>query len=192
MAGQDSGVRDEAVFMSDEEGRAYRSSSYVPTAYDNPDVAPESESYPDTGDGEGNYRVLDLPRAPKLRHVVGPSAIMLGASLGSGETLFWPLLIAKNGWIIYWLFFIGVVSQFFINTEIQRWTVATGESIFRGFERISVFWPLLFMLLGLVSLGWPGGPRRRPTSVPSDLASTRSRSVSPGWRWRPGSSSASG
>jgi len=25
---------------------------------------------------------------PKLKYVVGPSAIMLGASLGSGETLF--------------------------------------------------------------------------------------------------------
>ncbi len=160
MGDDHNGVENRDVFMDDEEGQQYRSSSYMPTAYDNLDVAPESDAYPDRGTEDkeegGGYRVLDLPRAPKLRHVIGPSAIMLGASLGSGETLFWPVLIARNGWGIYWMFFVGVLLQFFINTEIQRWTIATGESIFRGFERIAQGWPLLFLLLGLVSLGWPG------------------------------------
>jgi MFS family permease len=128
----------------------------MPTAYDNLDVAPESESYPDRGTTESGYRVLDLPRVPKLSHVIGPSAILLGASLGSGETLFWPLLVATNGWGIYWLFVLGVATQFFINTEIQRWTVATGESIFRGFERVSRLWPLALLVFGFASLGWPG------------------------------------
>ena len=152
----DKAVPDEDVYLSDPEGKGYRTSSYMPTAYDNLDVAPDTESYPDRGQDGGGHRLLDLPRVPELKHVIGPSAIMLGASLGSGETLFWPLLIAQHGWSIYWLFFFGVITQFFINTEIQRWTVATGESIFRAFERIHWGWPLLFLVLGLVSLGWPG------------------------------------
>ncbi|MFC6864611.1 Nramp family divalent metal transporter [Halomicroarcula sp. GCM10025817] len=147
--------REGTVYMSEEEGREYRSSSYMPTAYDNLDIAPETPEFPDRGRDDG-YRVLDLPRVPKLSHVVGPSAIMLGASLGSGETLFWPVLIAQHGWALYWAFFFGVLTQFFINTEIQRWTLATGESVFRAFERVHPFWPFLFLVLGFVSLGWPG------------------------------------
>ncbi|WP_435349087.1 Nramp family divalent metal transporter [Haloarchaeobius sp. HRN-SO-5] len=141
--------------MSESEGREYRGTSYMPTAYDNLDIAPESDEFPNRG-RSGGYRLLDLPRVPKLSHVVGPSAIMLGASLGSGETLFWPVLIAQHGWSLYWAFFVGVLTQFFINTEIQRWTLATGESIFRAFERVHTGWPLLFLVLGFVSLGWPG------------------------------------
>ena len=147
--------RESEVYTTPEEGREYRGSSYMPTAYDNLDLAPDHSAYPERGD-EGRYRVLDLPRVPKLSHVVGPSAIMLGASLGSGETLFWPVLIAQHGWALYWAFFVGVFTQFFLNTEIQRWTLATGESVFRAFERVHRFWPLCFLALGFVSLGWPG------------------------------------
>jgi len=149
-------VSHEDVYATGVEGRSYYGSSYMPTAYDNLDVAPETDAHPDRGTGESGHRLLDLPQVPKLAHVVGPSAILLGASLGSGETLFWPLLVATHGWGIYWLFILGVFTQFFVNTEIQRWTVATGESIFRGFERVSRFWPLAFLVMGFVSLGWPG------------------------------------
>jgi hypothetical protein len=155
-------VPDEDVYTTREEGRSYYGSSYMPTAYDNLDIAPESDAHPDRGppddrgDRDAGFRVLDLPRVPKLSHVVGPSAILLGASLGSGETLFWPLLVATSGWGIYWLFVVGVLTQFFINTEIQRWTVATGESVFRAFERVGRGWPLAFLVGGFVSLGWPG------------------------------------
>jgi len=156
MQRQGQEVTDEDVYTTEEEGKQYRGSSYMPTAYDNLDLAPETEAYPDRGHDGGSYRLLDLPRVPKLSHVLGPSAIMLGASLGSGETLFWPTLVAQHGWELYWAFFVGVLTQFFINTEIQRWTLATGESIFRAFERVHTAWPILFMVLGFVSLGWPG------------------------------------
>ncbi|MGB9930822.1 Nramp family divalent metal transporter [Haloarcula amylolytica] len=156
MTDEERSVRERDVYTDPVEGREYRDSSYMPTAYDNLDIAPESDHYPDRGRDEGGYRVLDLPRVPKLKQVVGPSAIMLGASLGSGETLFWPVLIAQHGWALYWAFFFGVLTQFFINTEIQRWTLATGESVFRAYERLHRFWPAFFLLLGFVSLGWPG------------------------------------
>ena len=93
---------------------------------------------------------------PKLKYVVGPSAIMLGASLGSGETLFWPTLVAQFGWALFGLFLLAAFVHFVVNTEIQRWTLATGESIFRAMERLHPVVPLALLLGGFASLGWPG------------------------------------
>jgi hypothetical protein len=130
-------------------------SRYTPVAYDNLDAAPDDDSHPDPGEG-GGFRLLDLPKVPRLKYIVGPSAIMLGASLGSGETLFWPQLVARHGWALYWIFLVGVGVQFVVNTEIQRWTLATGETVFRAMERVHPGVPLAFLLGGFASLGWPG------------------------------------
>ncbi|WP_254545900.1 Nramp family divalent metal transporter [Halomarina pelagica] len=148
------GIAASDVYASDA-GSEYRGSVYVPVAYDNLETAPDGDEYPDRGTG-GRFRLLDLPKVPEVSHVVGPSAIMLGASLGSGETLFWPLLVAQHGWALYWAFFVGVLTQFVVNTEIQRWTLATGESIFRAYDRVHPYWPWFFLVAGFVSLGWPG------------------------------------
>jgi hypothetical protein len=145
---------DESVYASGEEVSG-TTSVYTPVAYDNLDTAPETTDQPDSGTG-GRHRLLDLPKVPRLKHVIGPSAIMLGASLGSGETLFWPQLVAQYGWSVYWIFVAGVLFQFVVNTEIQRWTLATGESIFRAMERVHPAIPMAFMLGGFASLGWPG------------------------------------
>jgi len=146
---------DGPVYASGVEGRQYRGTWYCPLPYDDLDRAPETADYPDRGTG-GAFRLAELPRVPRVRHVVGPSAIMLGASLGSGETLFWPGLIARHGWAIYWAFWVGVFTQFFVNTELQRWTLATGESVFRSYVRVHRAWPWVFLVAGLLSLGWPG------------------------------------
>ncbi|WP_129115625.1 Nramp family divalent metal transporter [Halegenticoccus tardaugens] len=145
----------ESIYASEIEGRQYRGTWYLPLPYDRLARAPETDEYPDRGSG-GAFRIAELPRVPRVRHVVGPSAIMLGASLGSGETLFWPVLVAQHGWGLYWAFAVGVLTQFFINTELQRWTVATGESVFRSFGRVHALWPWVFLAAGFVSLGWPG------------------------------------
>lgn len=143
------------VYASEVEGKQYRGTWYLPLRYEDLDESPDSEEYPETGTG-GSFRITDLPRVPRVGHVVGPSAIMLGASLGSGETLFWPVLTAQFGWTVFWAFIVGIFTQFLINTELQRWTLATGESIFRAFARVGTYWPWAFLIGGLISLGWPG------------------------------------
>jgi hypothetical protein len=153
--GTDGTDADGPVYASEVEGRQYRGTWYCPLPYDELERAPETTDYPDRGTG-GALRLAELPRVPRVRHVVGPSAIMLGASLGSGETLFWPGLIARHGWAIYWAFVVGVFTQFVVNTELQRWTLATGESVFRSYVRVNRAWPWVFLLAGLLSLGWPG------------------------------------
>ncbi|QIB74662.1 Nramp family divalent metal transporter [Halogeometricum borinquense] len=145
----------EDVYAPEVEGRQYRGTWFLPLRYDELKQAGETDHYPDRGEG-GAFRLTDLPRVPRVGHIVGPSAIMLGASLGSGETLFWPVLTSQYGWTLLWAFVIGVLTQFVINTELQRWTLATGESVFRAFARVADYWPWLFLVGGLVSLGWPG------------------------------------
>jgi hypothetical protein len=154
-ARSDGGVVEGDVYASEEEGMEYRGTAYTPVDYESLKVAPETSDYPDPGKG-GNFRIADLTRVPKVNHIVGPSAVMLGASLGSGETLFWPVLVAQNGWGLYWAFWVGVITQFFINTEIQRWTIATGESIFQALNRLHGIWPWFFLIAGFFHVGWPG------------------------------------
>ncbi|WP_227378075.1 Nramp family divalent metal transporter [Haladaptatus halobius] len=151
----DGGVARGDIYASEEQGKAYRDSVYNEVDYESLEEAPEMGSYPKKDD-KGGFRLVDMPKAPKVNHIVGPSAIMLGAALGSGETMFWPAIIANEGWALYWAFWVGVLTQFFINTELQRWSMATGESIFRGFDRLSRFWPWFFLVAGLLQLGWPG------------------------------------
>ncbi|ESS11160.1 MAG: hypothetical protein A07HR60_01876 [uncultured archaeon A07HR60] len=148
-------VSDDEVFSTVEDGKEYRDTVYRETDYENLESAPATQDYPSRGTQDG-FKLTELPKVPKVSHIVGPSAIMLGASLGSGETMFWPNLLAQYGWSLYWAFWVGVITQFFINTEIQRWTMATGESIFRGYDRIGRFWPWFFLLAGFFHLGWPG------------------------------------
>ncbi|MFC7154441.1 Nramp family divalent metal transporter [Halomarina halobia] len=151
----DGGVVGDDVYASDEVGEQYRDTVYRDLDYDDLRTAPHTAEYPKPGRLE-SFREADLPKVPKVSHIVGPSAIMLGASLGSGETMFWPTIIAQYGWVLYWAFWVGVITQFFINTELQRWTIATGESIFRAYDRIHWVWPWFFLAAGFFHLGWPG------------------------------------
>ncbi|WP_254545022.1 Nramp family divalent metal transporter [Halomarina pelagica] len=151
----DGGVVSDDVYASEEVGEQYRDTVYRELDYDDLETAPQTAEYPKRGRLEP-FKEADLPKVPKVSHIVGPSAIMLGASLGSGETMFWPTLIAQYGWTLYWAFWVGVLTQFFINTELQRWTMATGESIFRGYDRINGVWPWFFLAAGFFHLGWPG------------------------------------
>lgn len=78
--------------------------------------------------------------------------------LGAGEFLLWPNLFATEGFSIWWLFILGVLTQFVVISEIERWTIATGESIFAGMARLDrlSFWPWFFLVATLISFFWPG------------------------------------
>jgi len=81
------------------------------------------------------HQVNTLPNAPKFRTLLGPSFILLGLGLGSGELILWPYLTSNWGMGIIWGAILGVTFQFFINMEIERYTLARGESVFVGFAR---------------------------------------------------------
>ena len=105
----------------------------------------------------------DLPRAPTpvglgWLGVVGPGVIVLGASIGSGEFLLGPAVFVRYGLTLLWVTAIAVWFQTVFNTELMRYTVATGEPVFTGFMRTrpsSTAWAWFYSILYFLQAGWP-------------------------------------
>ncbi len=97
-----------------------------------------------------------LPEPLPLRRMVGPSVILVGLSIGSGEFVLWPRLTAEWGFALFWACWVGVTLQFFLNMEIARWTLATGESAVVGFVRLHRGFAPAFLLCGTLPWIWPG------------------------------------
>lgn len=97
-----------------------------------------------------------LPNAPKFIKLLGPSFILLGLGLGSGEIILWPYLTSNWGMGIIWGAILGVTFQFFINMEIERYTLARGESVFVGFARQFKNIPIWFIISTFFAWIWPG------------------------------------
>lgn len=149
---------DHPVRCSDAAGRKYRAGVFHPLDDASLPDAPEGEKFPRRGSGPPFKLYQEVPCVPRLRHLIGPSVIALGMGLGAGEFLLWPNLVAVNGFSIWWLFWIGVVTQFVVLQEIERWTIATGESVFGGMARLTrrPLWPWFFLGATLISFFWPG------------------------------------
>ncbi|MBU3935338.1 Nramp family divalent metal transporter [Patescibacteria group bacterium] len=98
-----------------------------------------------------------MPRAPKLKKILGPSFVLLGLGLGSGELILWPYLTAHWGLGILWGALLGISFQFFLNMEIERWALVKGESVFVGLTRkfgsAVAGW---FIFSTLIPWMWPG------------------------------------
>ena len=100
---------------------------------------------------------VDLPEPPKkLVSMIGPSLVLLGLGLGSGEIILWPYMTSNYGLGIVWAIVIGITMQFFINMEVERYALIYGESIFVGFARWLKILPLWFILSTFIGFGWPG------------------------------------
>jgi Mn2+/Fe2+ NRAMP family transporter len=102
----------------------------------------------------------DLPRLPgSFWQLVGPGAVLVGLSIGAGELIIWPRITAQYGAGMVWAALLGVFIQLWLNLEISRYTLATGESPYVGFSRLSPAYAWLFLALNVV--GWivPGWAR---------------------------------
>lgn len=105
----------------------------------------------------------DLPVAPTPRGLgwigaVGPGVIVLGASIGGGEYLLGPTVFVRHGLTLLWVTTIAVFFQTVFNTELMRYTLATGEPAFTGFMRTrphSTFWAVFYAVLFFLQVGWP-------------------------------------
>src|ERR1044072_5800674 len=95
--------------------------------------APTSTQVPEASIGRVEER--ELPQAPPLRRIVGPSVILVGVGIASGEYILFPYIASQVGLVFLWAAFVGLLTQFFINMEIERYTLATGETAVTGFQR---------------------------------------------------------
>ena len=83
---------------------------------------------------------------------------MLGVSIGSGEFLLGPAVFVRNGLSLMWVVAVAVMLQTIFNTELMRYTLATGEPAFTGFMRTrpsSTLWAWVYAVLYFLQMGWP-------------------------------------
>ena len=97
-----------------------------------------------------------MPEPLPLGRVLGPSVILAGLGVGSGEYIIWPFMTATVGTFFLWAAVLSVTVQYFLNMEIERYTLATGETAVTGFVRFWKPWGALFCLFTIVPNMWPG------------------------------------
>ena len=118
---------------------------------------------PEARSGLEPWSLADLPEPPRPRGwqwigAVGPGVILLGASIGSGEFLLGPAVMVKYGLALLWIAGFAIILQTLFNTELMRYTMATGEPVFTGFMRTrptASFWAWLYVVLFFLQVGWP-------------------------------------
>lgn len=109
------------------------------------------------------WRKAELPPPPftggmKILGIIGPGAIILGASIGSGEWLLGPAAFVKYGLALLWVTGVAIVLQTILNTELVRYTLYTGEPAITGFMRTkprATFWAWFYAVLSFLQFGWP-------------------------------------
>src|SRR5688572_33431123 len=93
--------------------------------------------------GNGNLPPMpykDMPEPLPLSKVLGPSVILAGLGVGSGEYIIWPYMASTVGLGFLWAAVLGVTVQYYLNMEIERYTLATGERAGVGFARVGRPW----------------------------------------------------
>ena len=85
---------------------------------------------PDSTRGYGpSCRSPPTPKGLGWVATVGPGVIVLGASIGSGEFLLGPAAFVRHGLSLLWVTAVAVFLQTIFNTEVMRYTLATGEPV---------------------------------------------------------------
>jgi hypothetical protein len=104
----------------------------------------------------GETVVRDLPEPMSLRRMIGPGVVAVGIGLAAGEIILWPYLTTIGGLGLLWLAFATLIVQFVINMEIERYTLATGQTAVAGFARWWKGWGMIICLAGAFQYVWPG------------------------------------
>ena len=110
--------------------------------------------------------VRDVPEPPRSTwRVIGPGVVAAGVGLASGEFILWPYIASQVGLVFLWAAAIGIATQWFINMEIERYTLATGETALTGFSRFWRHWGLVFAIMIYFANLWPGWATSSATMV---------------------------
>jgi hypothetical protein len=82
--------------------------------------------------------------------------VAAGVGLSSGEFILWPYIASQAGLVFLWGAVLGVITQFFLNMEIERYTLATAETALTGFNRFWKHWGLVLAVMVYFANLWPG------------------------------------
>ncbi len=115
------------------------------------------------GDIKPPLPIKTLPEAPplNLKGILqwgGPALILGSLSIGGFEAYHAGYMGGRGFIGLFWLYLTSAFFQIFVNREIARWTMATGETIFQGFSRMrpSKFWIWFEAFWCFLSGFWPG------------------------------------
>ena len=100
--------------------------------------------------------IRELPEPPSLRKFIGVGVVVTGLAIGTGELIMWPHLVTKYGLGIIWTALLGITFQYFINQEVARHALATGESFFTSSSRVFKWFAPFWMLSAVLLYIWPG------------------------------------
>ncbi|MFI0470229.1 Nramp family divalent metal transporter [Saccharopolyspora sp. 5N102] len=111
-------------------------------------------------------QVRDLPEPPgKQWRLIGPGIVAAGVGLASGEFILFPYITSQVGLTFVWAAVLGLVTQYFLNMEIERYTLATGETAVTGFSRLWKHWGLVFAIMAYFANLWPAWATSSATLV---------------------------
>ena len=97
-----------------------------------------------------------MPEPLSLKKMVGPGIVLVAVGVGSGEYIAHPYITSQVGLTFVWSAVLVILLQYFINTEVARYTLATGETIVTGFARRWKVWAPLFIAMTAIPFAWPG------------------------------------
>ena len=127
-------------------------------------------------------RSAEMPKRTKaLWRLTGPGAVLVGLSIGAGELVIWPHIAAEHGASMLWAAAVGVFLQLWVNIEIGRYTVATGESAYTGLSRLWVLMGPLFIFLIVAQYLLPAWARSSGLAVKALIFGPAH--PSPDWVW---------
>lgn len=98
-----------------------------------------------------------FPLVPSLFALLGPGVILASFNLGSGEVIWWPYLTAKYGLAFVYLMIPFGLMQWWINTELARYSLITGEPTWSAFRRVSRLFSIIYFIMAVITLLWWGG-----------------------------------
>jgi hypothetical protein len=93
------------------------------------------------GDTKPQWEVRELPEPPPISlkglfQWAGPAVILGAFGVGDFEAYHAGFMGAKMYVGIFWLYWVSSICQLFLNQEIARYTMATGETVLQGFTRL--------------------------------------------------------
>ena len=102
-----------------------------------------------------------LPRRPLPRFhswwaALGPGVVWMALAQGGSQLIGWPHLVAKYGLTFVWLLIPACLLPYPLSLEIGRYTLLSGESVFRGFFRLHPAFGVCLWALMSASLLWFG------------------------------------
>jgi Mn2+/Fe2+ NRAMP family transporter len=102
-------------------------------------------------------QTADLPPLPPSTwKIIGPGLVAAGVGLGASEFILFPFIASQVGLSLLWAACLVILMQWVMIMEVERYALATGETVLTGFSRLARFWGPVMCLMGLAIAAWPG------------------------------------